>query len=123
MRALVLVVAVVGSLGCARKVIIVPSTPEGVACRRECMALFNECQNGKRKNRKACEARERECLLTTCPGAYVEGSQTASPVAPAAPVAAPAESKPPKCVASENPEWAGASAQRKKELLAECRGE
>jgi hypothetical protein len=54
--------------GCGRKRVPVANTPEGNACRRECMTLFNECQGGHRKNRKACEARENECL-TTCPQA------------------------------------------------------
>lgn len=63
---------VVGLLvvGCGPKRVVVANTPEGNACRRECMKLFNECQGGQRKNRKVCMERENECL-TTCPGAVV----------------------------------------------------
>lgn len=48
------------------------------------------------------------------------------PQAAAAPAPAPTQAEadstaPPKCVASENPEWAGASAARKKELLEACK--
>ncbi len=45
---------------------------------------------------------------------------------PAAPAPAPAPQAvvppPPRCVASELPEWNGASAERKRELLEYCRG-
>lgn len=62
------VVMVVASMGCRHRRVAVASTPEGNACRRECMKLFNDCQDGKRRNRKMCAARENECL-TTCPSA------------------------------------------------------
>jgi hypothetical protein len=45
------------------------------------------------------------------------------PPPPPAATQPPAELKPPKCVASEMPEWSAASAARKKELLASCRSE
>lgn len=122
--------------GCGRKrVVVVPNTPDGLACQRECMTVFYTCQGGRGRNAKVCAAGQQECLAT-CPGAiYSDGTpavgygaapaptlvSTPAPVEPA-PVA-PAAPSTAKCVASELPEWAGASAARKKELMAECRGE
>lgn len=45
--------------------VIVPSTPEGNACRRECMAISNTCRGAD------CSRQNRDCLLS-CPGAYSE---------------------------------------------------
>lgn len=126
MRKLLMVVGVVvlslGSTGCGRKRVQVANTPEGNACRRECMSLFNECQGGQRKNRKVCEARETECL-TTCPSAVAaEEPSAAAPVfAESEPVAQAAPVRRSICVASELPEWQGASAAEKKQLMEKCR--
>jgi hypothetical protein len=129
MRTLVMVVGVVvlglGGAACSgRKRVTVANTPEGNACRRECMALFNDCQDGKRKNRKVCLARENECL-TTCPGAVLggEGDAAAPAAPPPAPVAQPMSPTEgaPSCVAEQLPEWQSADAVTKKALLERCR--
>lgn len=77
----VVVVLAVGAVGCGHKRVRVANTPEGNACNRECMQLFNDCQDGKRRNRKACEARENDCLRT-CPGAEMPGSASPGPSEP-----------------------------------------
>lgn len=119
-----MVVAVVVLAGCSPKRVVVANTPEGNACRRECMQLFNDCQDGKRKNRKACTARENDCL-TTCPGAVL-GHQSANPPRPAAALevsiaSPPAPIRRGSCVAEELPQWQGADAATKKQLMDSCR--
>lgn len=68
------VMAVVGGAGCGHKRVQVANTPEGNACNRECMTMFNACYDGKRKNLKNCQTRENDCLRT-CPGAEVADSE------------------------------------------------
>lgn len=138
MRTLVLVLAVV-AVGCRRHAVsvVVPNTPEGLACERQCLGIFHACQGGRGSNAKVCR-KEYDGCLETCPGAMfsdgrrARGSMTQPNGTPAlAPVPPPLVFEPlpmpvadggvPKCVASESPEWAGASAVRKKELLDACR--
>lgn len=112
-----MVVLLVGGSGCGHKRVQVANTPEGNACQRECMNMFNDCYGGKRKNLKACQSRENDCLRT-CPGAVIEGAAEEAASQPAAPTA-PAPGT--ICVASELPEWQGADAVTKRDLMAKCR--
>lgn len=86
---------VMGGVGCGPKRVRVANTPEGQACRKECNAGFNECFQGKRRNKKICTQRENECLRE-CPGALTgdEDEQVVSrpPPAPAPVPAAPSAS-------------------------------
>lgn len=50
---------------------IVPNTPEGNKCRRECMAVFEQCMSTY--NESACDSQETSCLKT-CPGATMPGN-------------------------------------------------
>ena len=137
MRMFVLVLVVVAVGGCSRRAtVVIPNTPEGLACERECMSVFQACKGGRRANQRNCLVQQQRCL-ETCPGAMfsdgtaARGSLTQPNGTPAiAPTAPPVVFEPlpvadagvtPKCVASESPEWAGASATRKKELLDACR--
>ena len=117
---MVVVVLLVGASGCGRRRVQVANTPEGNVCQRECMSLFNACQGGQRKNRKTCEARENECRAT-CPGAVPEGAAEEASVQPAATVSPAAPTLGTICTASELPEWQGADAVTKRELMAKCR--
>jgi hypothetical protein len=116
MRTLWMVVVVV-LVGCGHKRVQVANTPEGNACNRQCMDMFNSCYDGKRKNLKTCQVRENECLRT-CPGAVLGDQQEAATTAPAP---SEATTSAPRCVASELPEWQGADATTKKKLMEQCR--
>lgn len=126
MRTLLMVFGVVmlaGVVGCGHKRVKVANTPEGNACNRQCMEMFNGCYDGKRKNLKTCQARENDCLRT-CPGAPLNdgGEESLAPsqsneVAPEATALSAGAS----CRAEELPEWKGASALEKRDLLARCR--
>ncbi len=124
----VVVVAMVGLTGC-RKRIAVANTPEGKECQRQCMLIFNTCMGGRGGGKHVCRERENECL-ETCPrpgeAAAISAAEkvvvpapvaTASSVEPAPAVTA----APKKCVASDLPEWQGASAAEKKALLERCK--
>lgn len=128
---MVVVVLLVGS-NCARKRgVFIPNTPEGNTCKRECMNVRASCDSsGRRKDRKVlCPQRELDCMVT-CPGAVVDGDREEAlrPMQPPAetpppppPTAPTAQAGPPRCVASELPEWQGADAVTKKRLMAQCR--
>ena len=120
---MLLAVMVVLGVGCGSRRVVVAKTPEGAACQRQCTQFFNDCYQGKRKNRKFCTQRERECLLG-CPGGHefdeLYDSGNRAPVESSPAEVAPVDGGV-SCVASESPEWAGASAVRKKELLDACR--
>lgn len=84
-----------GGLGCGPKRVRVANTPEGQACKRECMTMFNECYQGKRRNKKLCTQREHECLLS-CPAATTgEEEEQVSSAPPPPPPPAPAASAAP----------------------------
>lgn len=62
--------------GC-RPAVVVPATPEGLACERECMVVYNTCttsQSGNQWGWVVCEGQRRDCRLT-CPGAHEDGEQ------------------------------------------------
>lgn len=70
MRTLFLAVLVCLS-GCFRRVII-PSSPEGSACWRECVAIGNQCRSMQQNDfGVGCSIQQRDCNLS-CPGAYEE---------------------------------------------------
>ncbi len=143
MRTLWMVVVVmllaVSAVGCRKRVtVIVPNTPDGLKCERECMQVFHACQAGNGKNAKVCRE-EGETCRQTCPGAMFSDGRPArgaiasgvSSVPPPANEEAKAvqeDSAPrtepvrrPSCVASELPEWQGADAATKKKLMEQCR--
>lgn len=139
MRTLVVVVVMVlvGLSGCRKRVVVVPNTTEGLKCERECLQVFHSCQAGIGRNARVCREESESCR-ETCPGAMfsdgrpARGAIASGYVAPvpvevqAPPSAAPATAdappaSPKKCIASELPEWQGASAAEKKSLLERCR--
>ncbi len=135
---MVVVVLLIGSglSGCRKRLpgVFIPNTPEGNTCKRECMNVRASCDSsGRKKDRKEiCPQREIDCLVT-CPGAVVDGNreESLSPMQPPAqsnsvpldpePAQAAGPVRRPTCVASELPEWQGASAAEKKQLMEKCR--
>lgn len=126
-KALVLAVAggAVLLVGCGLPArYVVPATEKGNECKRTCMQVELACYGAHGKDIE-CRYRENECLAT-CPGVIIPGAKPPEQVVeapPPAPAPPPRQLGPPKCVASELPEWAGASAGQKKALLDRCRGE
>lgn len=135
----VVVVLAVGAVGCRKRVVtvtvVIPNTPEGLKCERECTQIFHSCQGGNGKNAKVCRE-EAESCRETCPGAMFSDGRPArgaiaaglpgSVPAPAnaeepAPASAPDVPSAPRCVASQLPEWQGADAATKKRLMEQCR--
>ena len=124
MAKVLVVVSVVVLSGCGLPArYVVAPTEKGNECKRTCMQVELACF-GAGGDKRECRRRENECLAT-CPGVIIPGSRPAPVVEapPPAPAPPPRQLGPPKCVASELPEWAGASATQKKELMDRCRGE
>lgn len=61
-------VLVVALGGCVSIKWNVPATPEGNACKRECMGLYNQCLQTPFGGPYPCGNERNECLAT-CPGA------------------------------------------------------
>jgi hypothetical protein len=61
---MVAVVMLVGASGCRKRVaaVIVPNTPDGLACQRQCMQVYETCVGGRARNEKACNSHEQGCL-------------------------------------------------------------
>lgn len=58
-------------IGCGAANVNIPPTPEGNACRRECMAIYNVCSDPSLLQRiwmQSCHGQNEECLMG-CPGA------------------------------------------------------
>ena len=112
------VVAVVFSACRHEPRVIVANTPEGNACKRDCMHIYETCMAGRHASKRKCRTRENECLVT-CPG--FEG-QTAAALPPAPADAAETAPAGEGCNPEQLPEWQGASAAQKKALLERCNG-
>lgn len=73
----------VGGSSCRKRVryvVMVPNTPEGSECRRQCMVVYEACVGGRGRNERVCRPREQACLQT-CPGAYA-ARDDGTPVVP-----------------------------------------